>query len=134
MSGKSARAPQTARDMLDLIDRFLYKHSRTNNRLNEGAELWNVLTALRGPDSVLNKGSIKEISTSLIRAKAFPKMASCNGGILPATFASPSDTRRVSMNAVIAATDKVHESKWDRSHFYEHVRLAATSLDLLGDI
>jgi hypothetical protein len=63
--GKSARAPKTARDMLDTLDKFLATGQ------DEAKTLWDVLTALRGPDN--GSDQAKEHATIPIRRAAFPR-------------------------------------------------------------
>lgn len=65
----------TAREMLDSIDAFL-----VSDDVDEAQKsaLWNVLTALRGPEA--KKGdaqakAVKEAVTGVIRANAFPRNA-----------------------------------------------------------
>lgn len=75
--------PRT-RDMLNQIDEFL---SRSDSA---SAELWQVLSALRGPDE--NMPSIKHAMTEPIRTAAFPKTAQVflyGGWAVPAFFAEP---------------------------------------------
>lgn len=69
MPRKHRRTRVTARAMLDVIDAFLAseKTSPTEKR-----KLWNVLTALRGPD-ISPAGQVKRISTGPIRMAAFPR-------------------------------------------------------------
>jgi hypothetical protein len=52
--------------MLDKIDDFLITADRM-----ESLSLWDVLTALRGPDD--EDRDLKDVTTAVIRAKAFPK-------------------------------------------------------------
>lgn len=57
-----------ARDILDEIDEFL---SNESNDYKEREKLWSVLTALRGPDTGIEK--VKFSTTSVIRKTAFPE-------------------------------------------------------------
>lgn len=59
---------ETAREMLDAIDSFLCRGDE------EAANLWNVLTALRGPGGKKN-AACKDAVTGVIRANAFPRTA-----------------------------------------------------------
>lgn len=61
---ESLPLPETAREVLNLIDRFLCKGSV------ESMRLINVLSAVRGPDS--QDRSLKSATTAIIRANAFP--------------------------------------------------------------
>lgn len=57
------------RKLLDQIDEFL-----TTAPLEEAKQLWDVLSALRGPDEP-RLGGVKEACTIHIRQAAFPKFA-----------------------------------------------------------
>ena len=59
----------TVREVLDVIDEFL---ARGDSR---AGALWDVLTALRGPDDE-SKEQLKSSTTSHIRRAAFPLLAS----------------------------------------------------------
>lgn len=64
-----------ARSLLDAIDAFL---SDPNVPEQERAGLWDVLTALRGPegkDDCPERKAVKEAVTGVIRANAFPRTA-----------------------------------------------------------
>lgn len=58
----------THREMLDAIDAFLAAHTIDG----EGGKLWDVLTALRGPDN--EDVELKLTTTAPIRRAAFPKL------------------------------------------------------------
>ena len=104
----------TLRAQLDSIDTWLCEKG--------GKALWDVLTALRGPDH----GEGKVNGTEKIRTVAFPKCAANyeeNGGImLAATFARPTEGITVS-KATIAQY---------ASHFARHITLAASALNILA--
>ena len=63
---RSDNPPTTTRGMLDLIDKFLARCDE------ESGKLWDVLSALRGPDD--KDEALKKHSTMLIRQAAFPKL------------------------------------------------------------
>lgn len=57
--------PTTLKQMLSVLDQFLLRANRP------AADLWNVLTALRGPDTL--EEHLKEAYTIPIRHAAFPR-------------------------------------------------------------
>ncbi len=63
----AVRQTNTARGVLDLIDERL-----VNLPPQERAKLWDVLTALRGPDFEDKNEELKKATTCHIRSKAFP--------------------------------------------------------------
>lgn len=66
-AGKRSRTPSTARGILNMIDRFL---SSPEVSYIEQRSLWNILSAIRGPDV----GTGKSLAVQ-VRAKAFPRLA-----------------------------------------------------------
>lgn len=77
----------SVRNILDTIDEFLVD----NISNGEGGKLWDVLTALRGPDDESDWAS-KYTATGPIRAAAFPRFAE---GLLFARSAwTPGPTQR----------------------------------------
>lgn len=106
-------SPKT-REMLDRIDDFLASHSL------EAAELWDVLTALRGPD---REGLDDKMCTTVpIRVVAFPKTAAMpdefNGGVKSRAIfeGSPRDFVWPDINST--------------EHFDHHIRQAAYALGM----
>ena len=73
--------PKTARQILDLIDEFLITATR-----REVVSLWDVLSALRGPDNFACNTQSKDRLTVHIRRGAFPRMANRVNGKTPAVF------------------------------------------------
>lgn len=65
--------PTTAREMLDVIDEFLLTAPSAEQR-----SLWDVMCALRGPDEESRQDE-KASTTSVIRTKAFPRVANSLG-------------------------------------------------------
>ena len=87
------------------------------------AELWDVLVALRGPDSRDRK--IKSATTALIRTAAFPKRPCLERSVFAIKDTAELARRRRSLFA----------TKHDNAHFREHVRDAFAALGLkLGEI
>ena len=70
---KKVSGPRTARQVLNIIDKFLVGGVRDARLESEAKKLWDVLAALRGPDddSVGNKDN----TTCPIRCAAFPLTA-----------------------------------------------------------
>lgn len=121
---------RTTRATLDAIDAVL-----AGDDQEAAMQLWDVLTALRGPD---NGGNIKTTTTCPVRAAAFPqasaksqhydfgdgtpyeglRMLGHSGAFTGGTYASPFDVFDQMRPGV---------SSW---HFANHVRKAAKALGL----
>lgn len=100
------------REMLDVIDLYLSigHHSST---------LWDVLTALRGPDS--GDEGLKETTTEVIRSVAFPLVKA--EGATPANFSNlDASLLRKAINTL------KQEDTAKSSHFDCHVLWAAQAL------
>lgn len=105
----------TLAQKLDMIDEWL------NERSNDAIFLWDILTALRGPDD--DDPFVKEQFTTKIRTRAFPKTATNSYtdkpfGI-PAYFASPDDDLKIDFA----------ETPFSSSHFLNHVVHAVNALN-----
>ena len=98
------RALDTIQDMLD--------------GKSYSAELWDILVALRGPDSRDRK--IKSATTALIRTAAFPKRPCLERSVFAIKDTAELARRRRSLFA----------TKHDNAHFREHVRDAFAALGL----
>ncbi len=83
-----------------------------------GADLWAVLTALRGPDSRDNE--VKYATTAVIRDAAFPKRETVNGSVFRKDTQASAAKRRVVFNSPY----------WDSRHFRGHVEDAFSALGL----
>lgn len=94
----------TFRQMLRQIDIFLLQ------RNGDGRKLWDVLSALRGPDS--QDPILKHRTTEAIRTRAFPKCAKHNRH-LPALFAMPTT---------------LYSSSGPKGHFQSHADKAWAAL------
>lgn len=115
------------RRVLDIIDRTLLVGD------DAAEELWEILTALRGPDfegTLEPDGrvswSIKEDTTAVIRTAAFPRTAraSCIDAIrIGASFAAPGRTLGKVSKCAVGASYSV-------GHFMSHINRAAAALDL----
>lgn len=115
-------APKTCDGMLAMIDEFFARDTA------ESKYLWDILCALRGPDTVVNKENkipiweVKGRTTSIIRSLAFPRVAqdrivSNNFG---ASFGSLS--RSISLDSAVIAGE----------HFHYHVMVAVQALKAIG--
>ena len=102
--------PKTLRQALDAIQKMLDGQPYS-------LELWNVLTALRGPDS-RNK-RIKYATTAVIRQAAFPKKPTDASSV----FCSDTFLRAMRRRALF-------RNREDLNHFREHVRDAFAALGL----
>lgn len=112
------REPQTAREVLDIIDKFFMSRGRDSS---EPRKLWNILCGLRGPDSVSDME--KEAFTLPIRHAAFPETS--DGRILRNTgaYASPDSPERASERERMLGA-----IPW---HFRDHARFAFEALGLV---
>lgn len=106
--------PRTAKQMLKQIDAFLSRKGE------QGERLWDVLSALRGPDFyAFNE---KAQSTVPIRNAAFPKTAAAiNAGT------------NLSVNniATLGGSEKFITPTTKSRHFNEHAEKAANVLGLI---
>lgn len=107
--------PTTAREVLDLIDNFLLEGDST-----ETNKLWDVLSALRGPDS--DDFRLKDETTIHIRRAAFPRFSSTQNrwGDNKTRAVFTSDHPYVSPRTTSSAS----------GHFCSHIRSAAMVLGL----
>lgn len=117
------RLPATARDMLDLIDRFLLARMKDPCfTKTEAAKLWDVLSALRGPDFDDGKGiELKAATTVPIRRVAFPRLTAflTKSGVytdIPAAF-SGADALMADIDVIDVA-----EARVNARHFPHHIR------------
>lgn len=119
--------PRTMRDVLDLIDAVLLR------RDEESAKLWNVLTALRGPDS--GDEALKLATTCHVRQAAFPRTANRSawwaafgpdGRHYTSTYMTPIGTP-----LTVPADPTVPSG--GSCHFSGHVICALKALDLLQE-
>ena len=119
----------TAKEMLELIDEFLARHPGAGatgfgaDPSSEQAKLWDVLTALRGPDhrdqEWMEAGKVKHQTTVKLRAAAFPKAAKALTNFVLADFESDA----------VFSSSAAHRIG---SHFHNHIRLAASALHGMG--
>jgi hypothetical protein len=104
------RTPRTLRGALDQIQQLLTKQPYSAN-------LWEVLSAIRGPDS-RNK-RLKHATTTIIRTAAFPKRPCEERSFYGDDSAKKAEIRK-----------RLFKNKEDNNHFREHVRDAFSSLGL----
>lgn len=102
--------PKTLRQALDQIQLMLDGQPYS-------AQLWDVLVALRGPDSRNRK--VKYATTALIRSAAFPKRPCESRSV----FGEDSFLRTLRRRSLFAKRE-------DANHFREHVRDAFKALGL----
>lgn len=101
------------REVLDMLDEKFCTLGA-----DKASQLWNILTALRGPDELgLLPYDAKRYSTSIIRAKAFPKLAKMHFRV-PAKFET--EARKIRYDLIEAAS----------RHFRSHILRAASALGL----
>ena len=104
--------PADLRGALDLIDTLL--------RAEYGHDLWNILTALRGPDS-RNRG-IKYATTCVIRNAAFPGRPT--NGLSVFKDDCPLYAKR---------RERLFDEHEESNHFREHIQDAFDSLGMTID-
>jgi hypothetical protein len=116
--------PQTLRGILDKLDAVL-----NGPDMNLASQLWDVLTALRGPDSTASRRSeIKYATTAVIRRVAFPKTAAINDNMIPAVFSSDSlNAQEIRTNELVLTGEVDKAMGW---HFDHHARIAFQALGL----
>ena len=102
--------PRTLRAALNQIQEMLDGKSYS-------AELWDVLTALRGPDSRDRK--VKYATTAVIRQAAFPKRPCEDRSVFGTDSAEYAERRR-----------EMFAAREGHNHFREHVADAFTALGL----
>jgi hypothetical protein len=130
--------PKTVREMLDVIDVFL-----TENRNEPGlalhgytptlaAQLWDVLSALRGPDS--SDLAIKSKTTIPIRRAAFPRLTAeiANDGFSN-TIGAAFGTDEPDFEFRYSIVSPPLLTNFDGYHFAGHAKLAAEVLGIFRD-
>jgi hypothetical protein len=128
------KKPQTASEVLDIIDEFFLENANPGNkwhdlnapderRKQEAKKLWDVLSALRGPDD--GHLALKYKSTSPLRSAAFPKSAAAPLKRLEHAGPVVQPVAEFDFDFVMQA-----RPRWD-DHFRTHVRSAALALGLL---
>lgn len=108
---KRGRHPKNLRQALDIIEELLSEHDYSS-------PLWDVLTALRGPDS--GDDSVKYATTCVIRTAAFPSHPYGSNGSLYFSDDATKVKKRIDLLA--------HNG--DSAHFRRHLREAFDALDL----
>jgi hypothetical protein len=136
--------PKTAREMLDLIDQFLVSPPIPFSGSDpfgptEQKALWDVLSALRGPDDM--KDAVKHVTTARIRKAAFPLCANKAGEHLVSTQSTDKQGKSIVVAscfhigaefAIPAAPEEVdlNGGYGNSTHFGAHVQFAASRLKL----
>lgn len=103
-------SPKTLRGALNQIQQLLTKQPYS-------ADLWDILSAIRGPDSRNRK--LKHATTTIIRSAAFPKRP-CE----ERSFYGEDSAKRAEIRT------RIFKSKGDQNHFRQHVAAAFASLQL----
>jgi len=104
------RVPKTLRKALDNIQEMLTKQSYS-------ADLWDILSAIRGPDSRNRK--YKHATTTIIRSAAFPSRPCEERSFYGEDSAKSAEIRT-----------RLFKSGADLDHFRQHVFDAFDALDL----
>lgn len=106
--------PETVSEVLDIIDQFLVDHMSDG----KAETLWNILSALRGPDADVVGVAAAKACTIAIRRGAFPKktkqVEGCGFSGIGADFISTANGNPETANS---------------NHFANHVRAAAQALN-----
>lgn len=113
--------PMNAADILDMLDEF-FAGGLVSER--EQTRLWDVLSALRGPDC--DDRELKTETTSLIRGAAFPKAAKML--IYRVYCRKASDAELDRLCATSAALRQRSYEQHKSSHFTRHIEYAAQQL------
>jgi hypothetical protein len=111
------KKPITADDMLKLIRSFM---ERGDGNEDEQRKLWNVMSALRGPDNRVGNYGEKTISTAVLRYKVFGENSAV---VRYADMFQDSPEYRQKRCAMETAND----------HFGHHVKLGFESAGLKWD-
>jgi hypothetical protein len=114
--------PRTAKEVFKILDDFM----SADNSIGRGDELqhvWDVLTALRGPDYSVGGGMEKTATTALIRSKVFGSPTS-----MVRFFAK---VRRIDTSDLTIVRRSLDSTR--HSHFYRHAERAFAALDLKWD-
>lgn len=106
---------RTAAEALEMLEEFF---SRDDVSPNEHAALWDILTALRGPDS--GDVELKHQTTVYIRRQAFPKLLQ-----MPFADLEP-DQPEMPFADLRLLSARVP------SHFFSHIRFAREALWHVG--
>lgn len=110
---------KTAKQVLEELDETLSTMDTYESRA-----LWNILTALRGPDMNDLDGEIKYETTAIVRARALPKTAAAdNLGVISLGATFRQEAKQVHI------TPAVEEAGW---HFVTHIKRAVRALGEMG--
>lgn len=118
-SKPTIKKPKTAAQLIDVIDDFLTEAYQDEGEY-EFWKAWNLLTALRGPDS--GDETVKFNTTAILRGLIFPKLTKkMMGSVL-----APLVVREKS------SLSEVRFSGDEEPHFRMHIRYAMECLRRLG--
>ena len=113
---------QATREMLAQIDTMLARCDVA------AGELWEVLTALRGPDLPDNSGALKESTTAHIRREALPRLCIALSESGSRFWKDGPGHRYPSMDASLNFRSV---PMWSSDHFDRHVQAAAEILGIV---
>lgn len=104
----------TAKDILEAIDKWAYEAAS----YTQAAALWDILSAIRGPDEPEKDPSdLKYMTTAVIRYKAFPHLSAYNA----------------LCNKVNSLDDaSLYNRNNHKSHFSSHITSAIIALKEMG--
>lgn len=119
---------QTALEKLAELDEWFA--TQPDNK--ETGKLWNILTAMRGPDD--ENAMKKYYTTCVLRSIAFPKLAVREMEARDDIFGTAVSYVRAHFNRASGGVALPHDAtgdneyRWDYDHFYTHVKLACNAL------
>ena len=114
------KKPMTMREMLDVLDAFFVEADPYDARC-----VWDVLTALRGPDDAKEHPLSKVRGTVHVRAAAFPRTAAIPSRACLADFNTG--------ERPFTRKDFPQSFDGHLDHFARHIRLAMLALGILKD-
>lgn len=115
------------RKVLDEIDAILVDEGRA------GQLLWDILTALRGPDRDAD-ASVKWTSTARVRARAFPKTARVVMDKYARYGAYNGDGAPIVWEPRVVGPREVYRMRHSSHHFVDHIRAASLALERVAPV
>lgn len=117
--------PQTALDVMKIVDNFLDGINTDYTSDREARRLWHLISSLRGPDS--GEERLKEISTSLIRQKVVPNCS------LLGAITVERDLANAAIDRIRYWNQWLNENDRTNLHFMVHAKNAFEDLGLKWD-
>ncbi len=125
---KRINKPRSISEVLDVIDRFMVDETVTYD-VKTG--LWNILSALRGPDEdIVGAQGRKWKSTSIIRSQAFPLTASSSAFVYLMGDVNNNNNNK-DIDIKVDRSGMMLAPKLLGYHFENHISRAATALKIV---